>query len=139
MMMFQKKKKPQEDEGSEENSEENSASGSEEESSSEEEEAPKSTAKKAPEVANPNRAPSAVPPGEQPQLSRREREELEKQQAREHYLKLHREGKTAEAKADLERLAQIRAQRELAAKRREEEAKAREAQKTAAKSQFIKK
>lgn len=61
------------------------------------------------------------------QLSRREREELEKQQARARYEKLHAEGKTDEARADLARLALIRKQREEAAKRRDEEKKAKEA------------
>ena len=37
-----------------------------------------------------------------PQLSRREREEVEKQQARARYEKLHAEGKTDEARADLQ-------------------------------------
>lgn len=46
------------------------------------------------------------------QLSRREREAIEAQQARERYLKLHAEGKTDEARADLARLAIIREQRE---------------------------
>jgi hypothetical protein len=57
------------------------------------------------------------------ELSRREREELEKQRAREHYQKLHAQGKTDEARADLARLAIIRQQREEAAKKREEEKK----------------
>ncbi len=51
------------------------------------------------------------------------REELAKQQAAARYRKLHLEGKTDEAQADLARLALIRKQREEAAKRREEEAK----------------
>ncbi|CAD5122568.1 DgyrCDS10982 [Dimorphilus gyrociliatus] len=67
-----------------------------------------------------------------PQLSRREREELEKQQARSRYEKLHAEGKTDEARADLARLALIRKQREEAAKRREEEKKAKDAASKAA-------
>lgn len=58
-----------------------------------------------------------------PELSRREREEIEKQRAREHYQKLHAQGKTEEARADLARLAIIRQQREEAAKKREEERK----------------
>ena len=58
-----------------------------------------------------------------PQLSRREREELEKQKAKAHYQKLHAAGKTEEARADLARLAIIRKQREEAAKKREEEKK----------------
>ena len=51
------------------------------------------------------------------------REELQKQQAKERYDKLHMEGKTDEARADLARLALIRKQREEAAKKREEERK----------------
>ena len=51
------------------------------------------------------------------------REELQKQQAKERYDKLHMEGKTDEARADLARLALIRKQREEAAKKREEEKK----------------
>ncbi|XP_070579781.1 28 kDa heat- and acid-stable phosphoprotein-like [Ptychodera flava] len=62
-------------------------------------------------------------------LTRREREEIEKQQARLRYQKLHAEGKTDEARADLARLALIRKQREDAAKKRDEEKKAREAAK----------
>jgi hypothetical protein len=46
------------------------------------------------------------------QLSRREREALQAQQARERYQKLHAEGKTDEAKADLARLAIVREKRE---------------------------
>ena len=63
---------------------------------------------------------------ENTQLSRREREELEKQRAKVHYQKLHAAGKTNEAKADLARLAIIKKQREEAAKRREEEMKAKQ-------------
>jgi len=51
------------------------------------------------------------------------REELEKQQAKERYDKLHLAGKTDEARADLARLALIRKQREEAAKKREDERK----------------
>lgn len=61
-----------------------------------------------------------------PQLSRREREEIEKQKAKAHYQRLHAAGRTTEAKEDLARLAIIRKQREEAAKRREEEQKARQ-------------
>ena len=60
------------------------------------------------------------------QLSRREREELEKQRAKAHYQKLHAAGKTEEAQADLARLAIIRKQREEAAKKKEEEKLAKE-------------
>lgn len=50
-------------------------------------------------------------------------EELEKQQAKERYEKLHLAGKTDEARADLARLALIKKQREEAAKKREDERK----------------
>lgn len=58
-----------------------------------------------------------------PELSRREREEIEKQRAQAHYQKLHAEGKTEQARADLARLAIIKQQREEARKRREAEQK----------------
>jgi len=61
-----------------------------------------------------------------PQLSRREREELEKQAAAERYKKMHLAGKTDEARADLARLQIIKQQREEAAKRRDEERRAAE-------------
>lgn len=56
-----------------------------------------------------------------PQLSRREREEIDKQKAKVHYQKLHAAGKTDEARSDLARLAIVRKQREDAAKKRDEE------------------
>lgn len=58
-----------------------------------------------------------------PELSRREREELEKQRAQAHYQKLHAEGKTDQARADLARLAIIKQHRAEAAARREAEKK----------------
>lgn len=61
------------------------------------------------------------------QLSRREREEIEKQKAKERYMKMHLAGKTDQAKADLARLAIIRKQREEAARKKEEERKSKEA------------
>uniref|UniRef100_A0A8D0GFK9 PDGFA associated protein 1 n=1 Tax=Sphenodon punctatus TaxID=8508 RepID=A0A8D0GFK9_SPHPU len=60
------------------------------------------------------------------ELSRREREEIEKQQAKERYMKMHLAGKTEQAKADLARLAIIRKQREEAARKKEEERKAKD-------------
>ncbi|KAI2634433.1 hypothetical protein GGS21DRAFT_517771 [Xylaria nigripes] len=54
-------------------------------------------------------------------MSRREREALEKQQAAERYRKLHAEGKTDEAKADLARLRLIREKREADAARKQAE------------------
>ncbi|KAI8120464.1 hypothetical protein FF38_03719 [Lucilia cuprina] len=87
------------------------------------------------EIENPNRAvkkatqkvtklslnPDEPPP--KPELSRRDREQIEKQKARQRYEKLHAEGKTAQAKADLARLALIRQQRADAAAKREAELK----------------
>ncbi|KAH8419869.1 hypothetical protein KR009_003460 [Drosophila setifemur] len=87
------------------------------------------------EIENPNRVTKkatqklsaikldegAAPP--KPELSRREREQIEKQKARQRYEKLHAAGKTTEAKADLARLALIRQQREEAAAKRESEKK----------------
>ncbi|KAI1884612.1 hypothetical protein AGOR_G00228180 [Albula goreensis] len=66
------------------------------------------------------------------QLSRREREEIEKQKAKERYMKMHLAGKTDQAKADLARLAIIKKQREEAARKKEEERKAKEAAAAAA-------
>lgn len=86
------------------------------------------------EVSNPNRTvskPKKVPVldenSEMPELSRREREELERQKAKAHYMKLHAAGKTEQARQDMARLAIIRKQREEAARKREEEKKAKEA------------
>ncbi|KAL4733393.1 major facilitator superfamily domain-containing protein [Aspergillus similis] len=59
--------------------------------------------------------------GGEAQLSRREREAIEAQQARERYMKLHAEGKTEEARADLARLAIVRERREQERLRKEAE------------------
>ncbi|CAA0823636.1 Unknown protein [Striga hermonthica] len=66
------------------------------------------------------------------ELSRREREEIEKQRAHERYMKLQEQGKTEQARKDLERLALIRQQRAEAAKKREEEKAAKEQKKVEA-------
>ncbi|CAG5897509.1 pdgfa associated protein 1b isoform 2-T2 [Menidia menidia] len=85
------------------------------------------------EIENPNRVAqkakkvTQIELDEPRALSRREREELEKQKAKERYMKMHLAGKTDQAKADLARLAIIRKQREEAAKKKEEEKKAKEA------------
>ena len=50
------------------------------------------------------------------------REQKEKQDAKDRYWKLHMQGKTEEAKNDLNRLAQIRADREAAQAKRKAEA-----------------
>eukprot|EP00270_Netrium_digitus_P003180 TRINITY_DN1359_c0_g1_i1.p1 TRINITY_DN1359_c0_g1~~TRINITY_DN1359_c0_g1_i1.p1 ORF type:complete len:168 (+),score=66.61 TRINITY_DN1359_c0_g1_i1:143-646(+) len=91
------------------------------------------------QVENPNAPKKAAVKASQAnvnaatELSRREREELAKQQAKERYMKLQEQGKTEQAQKDLERLKEIRQQREEAAKRREErvakEAKKLEARK----------
>lgn len=60
------------------------------------------------------------------QLSRREREALQAQQAKERYQKLHAEGKTDEARADMERLKLVRQQREEAAATKEAEKQEKE-------------
>lgn len=57
------------------------------------------------------------------ELSRKEREELEKQQSAARYAKLHAEGKTEEARSDLARLAIIKQQRAEAAAKKEREKK----------------
>ncbi|CAF95294.1 unnamed protein product, partial [Tetraodon nigroviridis] len=84
------------------------------------------------EIENPNRVSQKskkvthIEIDEQPkQLSRREREEIEKQKARVRYLKMHLAGKSDEAKADLARLAIIKKEREEAARKKEEEKKGR--------------
>lgn len=91
------------------------------------------------EVENPNRvykkqvqkvtAVKLDEPGtstRKPELSRREREEIEKQRAQAHYQKLHAEGKTDQARADLARLAIIKQNRAEAAAKREAEKKEKE-------------
>ncbi|PPR89279.1 hypothetical protein GOBAR_AA31403 [Gossypium barbadense] len=90
------------------------------------------------EIENPNLAKQKnvkakdVDMGRTTELSRREREEIEKQKAHERYMKLQEQGKTEQARKDLERLALIRQQRAEAAKKREEEKAAREQKKTEA-------
>ncbi|XP_074601261.1 uncharacterized protein LOC141855219 [Brevipalpus obovatus] len=128
----------------EDSSEDEESSDSSEESSSEEggDEGGPSKPKKGPEplieVNNPNRVVKKEAKKdlkgieeEEVQLSRREREEIEKQKAKERYAKLTAEGKTEQARADLARLAIIRQQREEAARKKEEERKAKESAKTA--------
>ncbi|KAL2078061.1 hypothetical protein ACEWY4_025746 [Coilia grayii] len=124
----------EENEGAEEKE---SGSESEEETSSSDDEPKRKGVEGLIEIENPNRvshkskkvAELDVSAKEAPrELSRREREEIEKQQAKERYMKLHLEGKTEQARADLARLAIIKKQREDAAKKREEQRKAKEEQ-----------
>eukprot|EP00091_Calanus_sinicus_P024597 TRINITY_DN8917_c0_g1_i3.p1 TRINITY_DN8917_c0_g1~~TRINITY_DN8917_c0_g1_i3.p1 ORF type:complete len:101 (-),score=42.46 TRINITY_DN8917_c0_g1_i3:226-528(-) len=78
------------------------------------------------EIENPNRVKKTMKKVSQlddvvsakPQLSRREREEIDKAKAKAHYQKQHAAGKTDEARADLARLSIIRKQREDAAAKR---------------------
>ncbi|XP_056153248.1 pdgfa associated protein 1a [Lampris incognitus] len=116
-------------------------SDSEEESSSEEEyeSKKKSGVEGLIEIENPNRVSQKgkkvtdLDLEEPKELSRREREEIEKQKAKERYMKLHLEGKTEQARADLARLAIIKKQREEAAKKREELRKEKDAEEAKAK------
>merc|ERR1711942_321531 len=73
-------------------------------------------------IENPNRVKSSAKKvtaiegqPDKTQLSRREREEIEKQEAHARYMKKHLAGETQEAQADLARLAIIRQRREEAA------------------------
>ncbi|XP_017046002.1 28 kDa heat- and acid-stable phosphoprotein [Drosophila ficusphila] len=132
------RQKPRSAAGAVSSSESESGEDSDEDSESEARDAKKGVASLI-EIENPNRVTkkatqklSAIKlddgPGSggatKPELSRREREQIEKQKARQRYEKLHAAGKTTEAKADLARLALIRQQREEAAAKREAEKKA---------------
>ncbi|KAF5326521.1 hypothetical protein D9611_001056 [Ephemerocybe angulata] len=83
------------------------------------------------DLINPNHVTKALKIsdlGSSRELSRREREEKEKKDAKERYWKLHLQGKTQEAKTDLARLAKIRADREEAQAKRKAEAEAKAAE-----------
>lgn len=77
------------------------------------------------EVANPNRMQRKAKKAAdltvdaKVELSRKEREEIERQRKEAQYRKLHEAGKTEEARRDLARLAIIRKEREEAAKKRQ--------------------
>ena len=79
------------------------------------------------EIENPNRVTQKakkvrdIDLNAKVELSRREREEIEKQRAAQAHRKLHEAGKTDEARRDMARLAIIRQQREDAARKREAE------------------
>ncbi|KAK1699174.1 hypothetical protein QYE76_015871 [Lolium multiflorum] len=64
--------------------------------------------------------------------SRAKREEIEKQRSILHYKRLQEEGKTDQARKDLDRLSLIRQERAEAAKKREEEKAAKEERKAEA-------
>ncbi|MGH0143909.1 UNVERIFIED_CONTAM: hypothetical protein FKN15_001334 [Acipenser sinensis] len=94
-----------------------SKSSSEEESSDEEDhDKKKKGVEGLIEIENPNRVSKA----EKHSMAE---EEIEKQQAKERYMKLHLEGKTDQARADLARLALIKKQREEAARKRDDQKK----------------
>lgn len=76
------------------------------------------------ETANPNAIRHVDKEGVE--LTRKQREELDKQAARRRYEELHKAGKTDEAKSDLARLEEVKKRREEAKKRAEDEAKAKE-------------
>lgn len=133
----QKKWRKNQEASSDEDDEEQEGSeqGSDDESSESEEEA-KGGASSVIEIENPNRVQKkafqkvdAVDTQEKPQLTRREQEQIEKQKAYAAYMKRHAEGKTAQAKADLARLAIIKQHRAEAAARREAEKKAKDEKK----------
>ena len=79
-------------------------------------------------IENANRTQKAVMKAselgktESVELSRREREEMEKRRAKEAYWKLHEAGKTDQARADLARLTLVRKEREEKARQRIAEA-----------------
>ncbi|KAL6081022.1 hypothetical protein STEG23_025450 [Scotinomys teguina] len=83
-----------------------------------------STSRTPTDIENPNRVAQATEKVTQldldgpKELSRREREEIEKQKAKEGYMKMHLAGKTEQARADLARLAITRKQREEAASKK---------------------
>ncbi|KAG2151117.1 casein kinase substrate phosphoprotein PP28-domain-containing protein [Suillus bovinus] len=62
------------------------------------------------------------------ELTRKEREAKEKQEAKDRYWKLHLAGKTDEAKSDLARLKKIKEEREAAQAKRKAEAEAKAAE-----------
>ncbi|KAK9447926.1 casein kinase substrate phosphoprotein PP28-domain-containing protein [Limtongia smithiae] len=103
------------------------ASGSGRDSDSEADDAPRP-----PPVAtaNPNRDAPAASSG-MPTLSRREREAMQAAAAKERYWKLHEQGKTDQARADLARLAVIRKEREEKARQRKAEMEAKAAEQDA--------
>ncbi|KAI2469115.1 hypothetical protein F4781DRAFT_431633 [Annulohypoxylon bovei var. microspora] len=69
-------------------------------------------------------------------MSRKERESMEAQIAKEKYRKLHEAGKTDEAKADLARLRLIREKRDAEAARKQAEKEEREAHEKARKTEI---
>lgn len=133
LTIFYFKAKQEEASGSDSDGSKSEKSGSGSGSESEEESGSVKPPNAAVDIENPNHVVKQakkvgdldVNDATKPELSRREREEIDKQKAREHYQKLHAQGKTDEARADLARLAIIRQQREEAAKKRDDEKKSK--------------
>mmetsp|Transcript_4547 Transcript_4547/g.10643 ORF Transcript_4547/g.10643 Transcript_4547/m.10643 type:complete len:264 (+) Transcript_4547:113-904(+) len=73
------------------------------------------------EVCNPNAAGYNHVDKHGVELTRKQREEIDRQAARRRYEELHKAGKTAEAQADLKRLEEVKKRREEAARKRAEE------------------
>ncbi|KAF9321476.1 heat- and acid-stable phosphoprotein [Podila horticola] len=127
---YRDREQSEEDSSAEESSE---ASGSESESEEEEVVVAKKSTGAVPssDISNPNRASGnrvmkASDLTTPIEMSRKEREAAEKEAAQARYWKLHQEGKTDQAKADMARLAVIRKKREEAAAQRLAEAQARD-------------
>lgn len=116
-----------------------SESDSDEESGSEDEKAKPKGVSGLIEIENPNRVAQKakkatnldLDDSSKPELSRREREEIARQKNVMRQRKLQEEGKTDQARSDLARLALIRKQREEAARKREEQKKAKDDAETA--------
>lgn len=110
------------DKNDNESENESGSNSGEDSESSEDENAKGKGVSKLIEIENPNRVKKKnfvkVDTAGSAELTRRDREEIEKQKARARYQKLHEQGKTAQARADLARLAIIRQQREDAAAKR---------------------
>lgn len=85
------------------------------------------------EIENPNRVGPRVPKPKREDLVESHRENVKREQQQ---VKQIKRGKTQEAQADLQRLAEIRAKREAAAKQREEQKKKSEELKIQANSRF---
>ncbi|EMR08807.1 hypothetical protein PNEG_02975 [Pneumocystis murina B123] len=119
---------------SEKNTNDSDISNSEAQSSFHEREKRKSKGAPQPiiEIQNPNRIkkqnykPSELLKLEPQELSRKDRDAIEKRAAEERYRKLHSEGKTEKARADLARLAIVRKEREEKARQRKAEQEAKE-------------
>jgi len=104
--------------------------GSDEESAEEQEEVKKPVRRPnediVGEVCNPNAQGHGHVDQTGVELTRKQREELERERARRRYEELHKAGKTDEAKADLARLEEVKKRREEAAKKKAEEQASKE-------------